>query len=67
MAVSNGTELHALLETQRTKGTCTGIREIVVLGETDPVHGAAFQNYVLEGRIRPADGLFLGIRRPKDP
>ncbi|KAG5723271.1 hypothetical protein E4T56_gene308 [Termitomyces sp. T112] len=61
-----GMELHTLLEAQRVRGRCNGIREIVILGETDPVHGAAFHHWELEGRVRPADGLFLALRRPKE-
>ncbi|KAG6860670.1 hypothetical protein C0995_008737 [Termitomyces sp. Mi166 len=63
-AGQRGMELHALLEAHRVREKCNGIKEIVILGETDPVHGAAFQHWELEGRIRPADGLFLALRRP---
>ncbi|KAG6919873.1 hypothetical protein DXG01_015581 [Tephrocybe rancida] len=60
-----GANVHALLEKGRVRGRCNGVKEIVIMGETDAAHGAAFNHYVLEGRIRPADGLFLGLRRSK--
>ncbi|KAG6864047.1 hypothetical protein C0991_000653 [Blastosporella zonata] len=61
-----GEDVHALLDQGRVRGKCNGVKEIVVLGESDPAHGAAFHHYFLEGRIRPADGLFLGLRRAQD-
>ncbi|KAG6891619.1 hypothetical protein C0992_001304 [Termitomyces sp. T32_za158] len=61
-----GVDLHVLFEAQHARGRCNGVKEVVILGETDPVHGAAFHHWELEGRVRPADGLFLALRRPKD-
>ncbi|RDB15717.1 hypothetical protein Hypma_003945 [Hypsizygus marmoreus] len=45
---------------------CDGVREIVLVGETDPTHSHAFNPYTFHGRIRPYDGL-IGILRSPHP
>jgi len=46
-------------------GTCDGIREIFLVGETDGRHRDAWGGYEFYGRVRAWDGLIAVLRRPK--
>ncbi|KAF9495584.1 hypothetical protein BDN71DRAFT_1447235 [Pleurotus eryngii] len=45
---------------------CNGVRDILVLGSTDPPHALAWHPFVFRGRIRPWDGLVGILRVSKD-
>ncbi|KAF9237060.1 hypothetical protein BU15DRAFT_49217 [Melanogaster broomeanus] len=46
------------------KRKCDGIRDIVLVGETDMRHGHAWHHYKFYGRVREWDGLVALIRIP---
>ncbi|KAG6919878.1 hypothetical protein DXG01_015586 [Tephrocybe rancida] len=50
---------------RRGRGQCDGIRDIIVVGEPDPDHAAAFGDFFFYGRVRRWDGMLLLIRVPK--
>ncbi|KAF4573635.1 hypothetical protein EYR36_008153 [Pleurotus pulmonarius] len=45
---------------------CNGVRDILILGSTDPPHALAWHLFVFRGRIRPWDGLVGILRVSKD-
>jgi hypothetical protein len=49
------------------KRKCDGIRDIVLIGETDMRHGHAWHHYKFYGRVREWDGLVALIRVPVTP
>lgn len=48
-------------------GSCSGIQDIIITGETDPDHGAAWGRFTFLGRVRPWDGLIALVRIPHGP
>ncbi|GLB43740.1 putative imidazolonepropionase activity [Lyophyllum shimeji] len=51
-------------ETVDVDGEGNRVKEVVVVGEPDPAHAAAFHAFHYHGRIRPWDGLVLLVRTP---
>jgi len=51
---------------ERLEGTCSGVCDIIVTGETLPRHGEAWNHYKFYGRVRAWDGLIAIVRRPVD-
>ncbi|KAI0053416.1 hypothetical protein FA95DRAFT_1579522 [Auriscalpium vulgare] len=49
------------------ESTCSGIRDIIFTGETDPNHGMAWGRFTFLGRVRIWDGLIALIRLPHEP
>ncbi|KAF7796201.1 hypothetical protein EIP86_007375 [Pleurotus ostreatoroseus] len=43
---------------------CTGVRDVIVTGQTIPRHAEAWHNYVFYGRVRAYDGLIALVRKP---
>ncbi|TFY66405.1 hypothetical protein EVG20_g4681 [Dentipellis fragilis] len=46
------------------EASCSGIRDIIFTGETDPKHGTAWGRFTFLGRVRPWDGLVALVRLP---
>ncbi|KAG6829275.1 hypothetical protein H0H92_005095 [Tricholoma furcatifolium] len=51
---------------RRGQGQCSGVGEVIVIGETDPAHAAAFEDYRFYGRIRLWDGMIILLRDSAD-
>lgn len=49
------------------ESNCTGIRDIMFTGATDPYHGMAWGRFTFLGRVRPWDGLLALVRVSTDP
>ncbi|KAG6868381.1 hypothetical protein C0993_003905 [Termitomyces sp. T159_Od127] len=50
---------------RRGRGPCDGIRDILIVGEPDTEHAAAFEDYFFYGRVRKWDGMINLVRVPK--
>lgn len=46
---------------------CNGVQDIIITGETDPRHSAAWNHFTFMGRIRNKDGLIAILRTPPRP
>ncbi|THH01365.1 hypothetical protein EW026_g1315 [Hermanssonia centrifuga] len=44
--------------------TCTGVQDIIIVGETLPRHGQAWHHYRFYGRVRAWDSLIALVRKP---
>ncbi|KAG6864707.1 hypothetical protein C0991_007746, partial [Blastosporella zonata] len=51
---------------RRARERCDGIRDIIIVGEPDPEHAAAFEDFIFYGRIRQWDGMVHFVRVPKE-
>ncbi|KAI9444668.1 hypothetical protein H4582DRAFT_1910428 [Lactarius indigo] len=49
------------------EANCTGIRDIIFTGATDPYHSMAWGRFTFLGRVRPWDGLLALVRVSTDP
>jgi hypothetical protein len=43
---------------------CNGVQDIIITGESDPRHAAAWKHFTFTGRIRNKDGLIAILRTP---
>lgn len=45
----------------------SGVRDILITGQTGEKHGAAWGHFNIIGRVRPWDGMVTLLRTPRDP